>query len=165
MHIPGATPPPVLVAALGPAMLRVAGEPADGTVTWMAGPRTLGEHIVPSITKAAESAGRPAPRVVAGLIVSVTGDPDAVRTRAAERFGVAGQVPEYRAVLAREGAAGPQDVVTAGDGSPVRRELRRLADTGVTDLPAAPFGDAEEHARTFALLAEEATASVPTGAH
>lgn len=165
VRIPGATPPPVLLAALGPAMLRVAGELTDGTVTWMAGPRTLGEHIVPSIGKAAESAGRPAPRVVAGLIVSLTGDPAAVRARAAERFGMAGQVPEYRAALDREGAAGPQDVVIAGDESHVRRELRRLADAGVTELLAAPFGDAEEESRTLGLLADEAAASAPAAAY
>jgi F420-dependent oxidoreductase-like protein len=164
VQVPGATAPSVLVAALGPAMLQVAGELADGTVTWMTGPRTLGDHIVPSITKAAESAGRAAPRVVAGLIVSVTADPAAVRERVAARFGMAGQVPEYRAVLDREGANGPQDVVVAGDESHVRRELDRLADTGVTELLAAPFGDDEEQARTLALLADVAPAITPLSA-
>src|SRR4051794_33586601 len=65
LSAPGATPPPVLLAALGPAMLRLAGELADGTVTWMAGPRTLAEHVVPAIGAAAAAAERPAPRVVA----------------------------------------------------------------------------------------------------
>ncbi|MEU8347899.1 LLM class flavin-dependent oxidoreductase [Spirillospora sp. NPDC048832] len=115
VSVPGTTPPPILLAALAPAMLRLAGELADGTVTWMTGPRTLADHIVPSITRAAQAAGRPAPRVVAGLLVSVTADASGVRDRAAEQFGLAGHVPEYRAVLDREQVTGPQDVVIAGE--------------------------------------------------
>lgn len=151
--VPGAEPPEVLVAALGPAMLRIAGELADGTVTWMTGPRTLAGHIVPSITRAAESAGRPAPRVVAGLPVCVTGDEAGVRERIAEQFGLAGQVPEYRAMLDREGVAGPQDVAVVGDEKAVARRLARLADAGVTDCLAAPFGTVAEQDRTVRALA------------
>jgi F420-dependent oxidoreductase-like protein len=152
-EVPGAEPPQVLVAALGPAMLKVAGELADGTVTWMAGPRTLAEHIVPSITRAAESAGRPAPRVVAGLPVCVTDDEAGARGRIAEQFGLAGQVPEYRAMLDREGVAGPQDVAVVGDEKTVARGLARLADAGVTDCLAAPFGTLVEQDRTVRALA------------
>lgn len=147
------TPPPVLLAALAPAMLRLAGELADGTVTWMTGPRTLADHIVPSITKAADAAGRPSPRVVAGLLVSVTDDEHGVRGRIAEQFGLAGQVPEYRAVLDRERAAGPQDVVIAGNENQVERQLRRLRDAGVTDFFAAPFGSPDEQDRTIEVIA------------
>jgi F420-dependent oxidoreductase-like protein len=156
--VPGAEPPPVLVAALGPAMLRLAGELADGTVTWMTGPRTLADHIVPSITRAAEDAGRPAPRVVAGLVVCVTHDQAGVRGRIAEHFALAGQVPEYRAVLDREGAAGPQDVVIVGDEDAVAKDLDRLADAGVTEFVASPFGDAAEQARTLAVLSGQTRA-------
>ncbi|MER6947031.1 TIGR03564 family F420-dependent LLM class oxidoreductase [Nonomuraea sp. NPDC000554] len=151
--VPGAEPPRVLLAALGPAMLRLAGEHADGVVTWMTGPRTLAEHIVPSATKAAESAGRPAPRVVAGLVVCVTGDETGVRGRVAEAFALAGQVPEYRAMLDREGVAGPQDVVIVGDETAVAVQLARLADAGVTDYLASPFGTPEEQDRTTRALA------------
>ncbi|MFI7129204.1 TIGR03564 family F420-dependent LLM class oxidoreductase [Nonomuraea sp. NPDC050153] len=147
------TPPPVLLAALAPAMLRLAGELADGTVTWMTGPRTLADHIVPSITKAAEAAGRPSPRVVAGLLVSVTDDEHGVRGRIAEQFGLAGQVPEYRAVLDRERAAGPQDVVIVGDEAQIEGRLRRLHDAGVTDFFAAPFGSPDEQDRTIDVIA------------
>ena len=70
----------------------------------MTGPRTLAEHVVPTISKAATAAGRPAPRVIASLQVCVTDDPETARERIAEQFAVAGQVPEYRAVLDREGA-------------------------------------------------------------
>jgi F420-dependent oxidoreductase-like protein len=151
VDVPSAQPPSVLLAALGPAMLRVAGELADGAVTWMTGPRTLGDHVVPTLAKAA--AGRPAPRVVAGLPVCVTHDEAAVRERIAERFGLAGQVPEYRAVLDREGVAGPQDVAVVGDEAAVARHLDRLADAGVTEFFASPFGDAEEQDRTVRFLA------------
>jgi F420-dependent oxidoreductase-like protein len=155
--LPG-PPPPVLLAALGPAMLRCAGELADGAVTWMTGPRTLADHIVPSVTRAAETAGRARPRVVAGLLVCVTSDEAGVRDRVAERFALAGQVPEYRATLDREGAAGPQDVAVVGDEDTVARRLRRLAEAGVTDFLAAPFGDPGEQARTVGVLADLAPA-------
>jgi alkanesulfonate monooxygenase SsuD/methylene tetrahydromethanopterin reductase-like flavin-dependent oxidoreductase (luciferase family) len=133
-------------------MLRVAGELADGTVTWMTGPRTLADHIVPSISEAAAAAGRPVPTVAAGLVVCVTSDE--VRERIARQFALAGQVPEYRSVLDREGAAGPQDVVIIGDEDDVARHLRRLADAGVTDFIASPFGTTSEQDRTIAVLAD-----------
>jgi len=159
VDISGTTSPSVLLAALAPAMLRLAGELADGTVTWMTGPRTLADHIVPSITKAAETAGRPSPRVVAGLLVSVSGDGDGVRERVAEQFGLAGQVPEYRAVLDRERATGPQDVVIVGDQDQIEHQLRRLEDAGVTDFFAAPFGSREEQDRTIEVIAALAQAN------
>ncbi|MEV0789597.1 TIGR03564 family F420-dependent LLM class oxidoreductase [Kribbella sp. NPDC050459] len=142
--------PSVLVAALGPAMLAVAGELADGTITWMTGPRTLTNHVVPSITRA--SGGR-APRVVAGFAVCLTSAEDAVRERFAEQFALAGQVPEYRAMLDREGVAGPADVLLAGDERSLTNQLARLAGTGATDLMLAPVGTAAEQDLTTAFLA------------
>jgi F420-dependent oxidoreductase-like protein len=150
--------PEVLLAALGPAMLRLAGEAADGTVTWMTGPRTLESHVVPRITAAAAETGRPAPRIVAALPVCVTADPDAARDRIGERFAMAAQVPEYRAALDRENAAGPQDVAVVGDEETVARAVRRLAGIGVTEFVAAPLGDAAEQHRAMVLLSELAGA-------
>ena len=144
--IEGAVAPPVLVAALGPAMLKVTGELADGTITWMTGPRTLETHVVPSITKAAQ--GRPAPRIVAGLHICLTADLESTRTQYATDFALSGQVPEYRAVLDREGVDGPAEILIAGDESAVRKELDRLRDTGITDLMLAPIGTPAEQART-----------------
>lgn len=146
--------PSVLVAAMGPLMVRVAGELADGVVTWMTGPRSLGEHIVPAITKAAAGAGRPAPRVVAGLPVCVTNAAENVRARIAEQFALAAQVPEYRATLDREGVAGPQDVAVVGTETEVAQALARFRDAGVTEFMAAPYGTADEQDRTVSLLAE-----------
>jgi alkanesulfonate monooxygenase SsuD/methylene tetrahydromethanopterin reductase-like flavin-dependent oxidoreductase (luciferase family) len=108
---------------------------------------------VPSVTRAAEAVGRARPRVVAGLLVCVTADETGARDRVAERFALAGQVPEYRATLDREGAAGPQDVAVVGDEDTVARQVWRLAEAGVTDFLAAPFGDAEEQDRTLGVLA------------
>ena len=154
VDVPGAAAPPVLLAALGPAMLRVAGELADGTVTWMTGPRTLHEHVVPRLTRAAT--GRPSPRVVAGLPVCVTTDAAGVRARIAAQFAMAGQVPEYRAVLDREGVAGPGDVAVVGDEDAVLAQVHRLRDAGTTEFLAAPFGTPEEQRRTLRVLAEPA---------
>lgn len=149
--VEGAVAPPVLVAALGPAMLKVTGELADGTITWMTGPRTLAEHVVPSIIKAAH--GRPAPRIVAGLHVCLTTDADAARSRYATDFALAGQVPEYRAMLDREGVDGPADVLLVGDEDTVAQRIDQLRDTGVTDLMLAPIGTAADQERTIEFLA------------
>jgi len=143
-------PVPVLLAALAPKMLRLAGERTAGTVTWLAGPRTIDQHIVPSLQAAAN--GRPAPRVVAGFPVCVTSDPTRARRRAARLLRGYGQLPSYRTLLDREGAADPGDVAIVGDEASVREQLRRLAAAGATDLMAVELGTAEERARTRALL-------------
>lgn len=152
--VPGTRPPSVLLAALGPAMLRLAGELAEGTITWMTGPKTLAEHIVPTITQAAATAGRPTPHVVAGLLTCVTKDENAVRDRIANQFALAGQVPEYRAMLDREGVTAPADIAIVGDEDAVARHLHRLRDAGVTEFMAAPFGSTEEQHRTMSVLTE-----------
>jgi len=145
--------PPVLVAALGPTMLRLAGQQADGTVTWMTGPQTIASHIVPTITKAAEDAGRPTPRVAVGLPVSVTTDADQAREAANRIFAIYGQLPSYRAMLDREGAEGPAQVAVVGDDESVARQISALAEAGATDFSAAPFGSSDEIRRTVALIA------------
>jgi 5,10-methylenetetrahydromethanopterin reductase len=163
INVPGAQPCPILVAALGPVMLKLAGEMADGTVTWMVGVKTLSSHIEPLITAAASAAGRPAPRIAVGLPICVTDDPDRARESAAKAFAVYGMLPSYRAMLDREGAEGPADVLIAGDEAAVAAELGRLADAGATDLASPPFGSSEERQRTMALLSELARQSPSSG--
>jgi F420-dependent oxidoreductase-like protein len=143
---------PVLLAALAPRMLQLAGREADGTVLWMTGPATIESHIVPAITAAAADAGRPAPRVVCLLPVCVTGDLDGARERAAQMFSIYGQLPSYRAMLDQEGAAGPADVAIVGDEAAVAAQIDALGGVGVTDFVAAEFGQGDDAVRTRALL-------------
>jgi F420-dependent oxidoreductase-like protein len=150
---PGATAPSVLLAALGPAMLTLAGEQADGTVTMWANARALGDHVVPTITKAAAAAGRPAPQVVAGAVVCVTADPDSARNLVAGRLGMAAKLPSYRAILDRSGAQGPADVALVGDERTVEKGLRALFEAGATEVMAMPFGSPEDQRSTVSLLA------------
>jgi F420-dependent oxidoreductase-like protein len=152
VQTPDAPPPSVLLAALGPAMLRVAGELADGTVTIWTGVRTVATHIVPRITAAADAADRPAPRVVVNLPIAVTDDPATARDEAAGRFGGAGLLPGPRAMLDIEGVAGAADVAVVGDERTVERELRRFASAGATEFIAVPFGPPEQVTRTLTLL-------------
>jgi F420-dependent oxidoreductase-like protein len=131
------TPPvPVVVAALGPAMLRIAGRSTAGTITSWVGPRTLGEHITPSITKAAEEAGRPAPRIVAGLPISLVEDADGARERFAPSVASYGALPSYRAMFDREGVTDPAAVALFGNEKALNGALRSLADAGATDFGA-----------------------------
>lgn len=155
LSVPGAAKPPVLVAALGPAMLRLAGRLADGTATWMGGLAYLRDMAVPTIRAAAARAGRPAPRVVAGLPVCVTDDADAARRAAAVIFARYGELPSYRAALERGGARGPADVAIVGTEAEVEAQLRALADAGVTDFTGSLFAVERggSTARSYELLA------------
>jgi 5,10-methylenetetrahydromethanopterin reductase len=152
LSIKDVMPFPVLIAALGTKMLELAGTVADGTLTWMTGPATIESHVVPTITAAAEAAGRTAPRVGVSLPVCVTDDPDGAREIAAKTFEVYGTLPSYRAMLDREGAAGPADVAVVGSESEVVTALERLAGAGTTDFIAAPFGSRDDVGRTHAAL-------------
>lgn len=150
---PGAAEPPLLLGALGPVMLRIAGELADGTATAWAGPAAIEGHVAPVITRAAQAAGRPAPRIQAMPLVLVTDDPDDGRRRIAEEFGIAASMPSYRAILDRAGASEVTDVVAVGDEKAVERELRQYAGAGATDVVAMLFGEPEERLRTLEVVA------------
>jgi len=156
VQVVAAEPPPVLIAALAPVMLRLAGEVADGTVTWMAGRKTLETHIVARINAAAEAAGRTEPRVVVGLPVAVTDDVGEARERAARSFQIYGSLPNYQRMLNIEGAAGPAEVAILGDEKEVEGQLRGIAAAGATDFLAGmfPVGDDASASldRTRALL-------------
>jgi F420-dependent oxidoreductase-like protein len=130
----------VVVAALGEQMLRVTAAMADGTLTWCTGPATLSSHTIPTINRAAEEFGRPAPRVIAALPVCVTSDKAAAAERAAKVFAVYGTLPSYRAMLDKEGAAGPADIAIMGSIAEVQDRVGALADIGVTDFAAVEFG-------------------------
>jgi len=149
---PGERRVPLLLAALGTQMLRLAGQQADGTILWMTGPATVRDHVAPAITGAAVAAGRPTPRIVCILPVCVTGDPDGARERAARVFAVYGELPSYRAMLDREGAAGPGDVAIVGDEDAVGAQISALSEAGVTDFVAGEYGRGEDATRTRALL-------------
>jgi F420-dependent oxidoreductase-like protein len=127
---------PVLLAALGPVMLALAGERTDGTVLWMADERAIAEHVAPRITKAAASAGRPAPRIVAGIPVCLClpSEVDAARERANRILGEAEISPNYQRLLSRGDARDVGDLCAAGDEAAIAARFRRFADAGVTDL-------------------------------
>lgn len=154
IDIPGAEPFPILLAALGNQMLKVAGTLADGTITWMCGPNTVAQHIVPSITEAAETARRDnAPEVVVCAPVCVTDDPTDARARAGDVLAMYGQLPSYRAMLDREGAAGPADVTIAGTEAEVLEQINGYAAAGATEFIAVNFSEIpEEYEATRAAL-------------
>ena len=129
-------PLPVLIAALGPVMLALAGERADGTILWMADERAIAEHVVPRITKAADNAGRPAPRVVAGIPVCLCAlsEVDAARERANRILGEAEFSPNYQRLLDHGDARDVGDICAAGDEDAILARFRRFAEAGVTDL-------------------------------
>ncbi|MGW4368452.1 TIGR03564 family F420-dependent LLM class oxidoreductase [Nocardia takedensis] len=138
-------PVPVLVAALGPVMLRIAGEQADGTVLWMADERAIAEHVAPRITAAADAVGRPAPRIVAGVPVCLcaSNERDAARARANRILGEAEVSPNYQRLLEQGDARDIGDLCVVGDESAIADGLRRYAEAGATDISVRllPIGD------------------------
>ncbi|WP_280296106.1 LLM class F420-dependent oxidoreductase [Nocardia abscessus] len=156
-------PVPVLIAALGPVMLRIAGEQADGTVLWMADERAIADHVVPKIAKAAADAGRPAPRVVAGLPVCLCepGRVDEARERANRILGEAEISPNYQRLLDQGDARDIGDLCLAGDEAQIAAGLRRYAEAGATDISVRllPIGETRDELvaskrRTREMIAE-----------
>jgi F420-dependent oxidoreductase-like protein len=156
--LPEGGPVPVLLGALGPRLLRVAGERTGGTILWMATARAIEEHVAPRIRKAAAGAGRPAPRIVAGLPVAVHDDVAEARAEAASVYAVYGTLPNYQRILAHGGVAGPADAVLVGDEAAVTAGIEALFAAGATDVWAAPFPVGADRSasrrRTRALLRE-----------
>jgi len=145
MDVADAMAMPVLLAALAPVMLRIAGEHAAGTILWMADERAIAEHVVPRITKAATEAGRPAPRIVAGVpvVLCSTGEVETAREAAKAALGHADYSPNYARLLEHGDARDVDDVMVAGDEDVVAERLRRYRDAGVTDFAARviPIGE------------------------
>jgi F420-dependent oxidoreductase-like protein len=147
-------PPPVLIAALGSRMLRLAGERTSGTITWMTGPRTVESHIAPIIRAAADAAGRPEPRVVVCLPVCITNDRAKARDRLRESLAGYRATPSYRAMLEREGVTDPVDVVITGDKDDFGLAFTGLLARGATDVIAIPSGQPEEIEATWAAISD-----------
>jgi len=151
LEVRGASPVRVVLAAMGPRMLDLAGGTADGTVTFMTGPKTLATHVVPRIRAAAERAGRPAPMIAAAMSLTVTDDIADARTRVERRYTTVAALPSYRAMLEREGADSAADIALMGSEDAVLDQIRSLDEIGVTDLVVTANGTDDEVRRTLAL--------------
>lgn len=148
-------PPSLLIAALGPQLLRIAGARTDGTILWMVGEHTVADHIAPIINEAASSADRSTPRIVCSLPVCVTDDAASMRDLASKTFAIYGQLPSYRAMLDREGADDPADVALIGSAAEVTDRLHSIAAAGATEFSALEFTRNDDEAEaTRAVLAE-----------
>ncbi len=136
VDVPDAPPVPVVLAALGDRMLEIAGREAAGTILWMTGFRAIEEHVIPKIRAAAREAGRPEPRVVAGMHVALTRDVEAANARVAQVIEQYRMMPSYRAMIEKEGSATPADFAILGDERALAAGLERLRSIGVTDFDA-----------------------------
>jgi F420-dependent oxidoreductase-like protein len=158
------TPTPILIAALGPVMLNLAGERADGTVLWLADERTIASHVVPLITKAAEGVGRPAPRVMAGVPVCLCADDqiEAAVERTNRTLSEVVDSPNYARLMQHGDARRIGDVLICGSEATMEKRLRSFADAGVTDLNAriVPLGEGREEIKASAERTREFLADV-----
>lgn len=149
---------PVMIAALGPQMLKIAGSRTDGTILWMVGEKTIAEHIEPTITAAASQVGRPDPRIMCSLPLVITDNPQEVKDFASVALKIYGELPSYRAMLDREGADGPADVCLIGSEEEVADRLGAIRDAGATEFAAVEFGlNDDDAARTREFLKRQIT--------
>jgi alkanesulfonate monooxygenase SsuD/methylene tetrahydromethanopterin reductase-like flavin-dependent oxidoreductase (luciferase family) len=157
-------PTPILLAALGPLMLKLCGERADGTILWMADERAIGSHVVPSLTAAAAGAGRPAPRVVAGIPVCLCADDeiDVAVARTNRILSEAEVSPNYQKLLEHGDARTVGDILVAGSEATIDRRLRSFADAGVTDISVrvVPIGDGRDELIASSKRTRELLASI-----
>lgn len=158
LKVEGGTPFPTVIGGLGPMMRKLAGRLAQGSITWMTGPKTLGERIAPDVAAAARAAGRPAPRIVSGFPVVLTNEVESARKLASKIFAMYGTLPSYRAMLDHEGVDGPGEIALIGDEKTLEAAIARLASAGVTDFNANVMPDGKDREgsmqRSFDFLAE-----------
>jgi 5,10-methylenetetrahydromethanopterin reductase len=149
----------VILAALGPRMLKLAAEEANGTTTWLTGPKTIATYVIPTIRHAAEAAERPPPRVIPLMPIAVTRDVAAMRERVSEEMAIYHRMPSYQAMLEREGVKSAGETGLFGSRDEVEEALGRLADAGATDFGAILFGDDDEQEATRELLTDASRAN------
>jgi F420-dependent oxidoreductase-like protein len=156
VKLPGGSRFPVYVAAMGPKSLQVTAELGDGTLTFLAGPRTLAEFIEPTLASAAAEAGRPEPSIIAEVPVLVSRDEDDARSEAAQNLAFYQTIPSYQKVIARERVSHVVDIAAVGPLKSVARELRRYRDAGATDIVLVPLRSAPADLEAVFTLAAEA---------
>jgi F420-dependent oxidoreductase-like protein len=164
LDITDVAPTPILLAALGPLMLKLCGERADGTILWMADERAIGSHVVPSLSRAAEAAGRPAPRVVAGIPVCLCAD-DEIEVAVARTNRILSEAevsPNYQKLLEHGDARTVGDILVAGSEATIDRRLRSFAAAGVTDISVrvVPIGDGRDELIASSKRTRELLASI-----
>jgi F420-dependent oxidoreductase-like protein len=154
--VEGADVPPLLVGTMFPVSLRVAGQLADGTVTWLVGPRTLDDVVIPTICHAASEAARPRPKVVASIPIALctASDIDRQMRLIDDQLANFVRLPVYQQVLDREGARGPSALAAVGDESELQARLDQFADLGVDEVFGVCFGDDDTLDRTVSFLGQ-----------
>ena len=164
MDVTDITPTPVMIAALGPVMLRIAGERTDGTILWLADERAIETHVAPTLDAAAAGAGRPTPRIVAGVPICLCGDAEVeVAVARANRVLSESEVsPNYQKLLDLGDARTVGDILAAGGEEAIRRRLQAFADAGATDvsLRVVPIGDSREERLASSRRTREFVASL-----
>lgn len=153
--VPTAPPEPgLLIAALAPYMLRLAGERADGTILWLTDEQALEHHVIPRLRAAAEGAARPAPRVVVGMPIAICDDVADAKANAARIYAAYSQIPTYARIMDRAAVSRVEEIVFVGDEATVAARLRRYAELGATELLAAPFAWGPDKAGMLARTRE-----------
>ncbi len=160
---------PVMISALRTASFELAGEVADGAITWVCPGLYLRDVAVPAILRGATKAGRETPPLIAHAPVCVHDDADEVREATRQQLDPYPRLPFYAQMFADAGFpevqgnrawsnAAIEAVVLSGDEKRVAGRLRELFTWGASEvmatvLPAGADPDASRQ-RTLGLLSE-----------
>jgi F420-dependent oxidoreductase-like protein len=157
---------PILIAALGAAAYRLAGEVSDGAISWNSPPAYLRDVALPALRAGATAAKRQTPPLVAHIWVGLSDDKEAVETTAKQALAGYARLPFYANMFAaagyplEDGAVSDalvEQLVVQGVEDTVTQRLTELLDSGLNELllTIVPLGDvAAARTRLFQLIGQ-----------
>jgi F420-dependent oxidoreductase-like protein len=142
----GTAPPktPVPISALRRNAFRLAGEIADGAISWVTPVHYLVNTAIPAVEAGASSAGRSRPPVIAHVPVAVSTDRDSARNAFRRQFPMYSKLPFYQAMFADAGfPVTPDETMTdelvdnlavSGSEDEIRKRLEAIRAEGIDEL-------------------------------
>ncbi|HLH60568.1 MAG TPA: LLM class flavin-dependent oxidoreductase [Ktedonobacteraceae bacterium] len=135
---------PLLISALGEKAFHLAGEVADGAISWVCPVPYLLDKALPALRAGAQASNRPAPPLVAHIPVAISTDEAAVQAAATPRISFYTRAPFYRHMFELAGFPIGEDgtgtsrlvqaLVVAGEQARVEKRLRELLASGLDEL-------------------------------
>ncbi|WP_165423652.1 LLM class flavin-dependent oxidoreductase [Ktedonosporobacter rubrisoli] len=135
---------PLIISALGEKAFETAGEISDGALPWLAPIPYLLEKALPALKKGAQSQQRPAPPIIAGVLVALSEDQQAVQRAVLQQIEHYLGLPYYIRLFANAGiplgpdGTGSEELISAlvaqGSAAAVEQRLRQILATEIGEL-------------------------------
>ncbi|HEX2908444.1 MAG TPA: LLM class flavin-dependent oxidoreductase [Phototrophicaceae bacterium] len=155
---------PILISALGAKAFRLAGEIADGAISWMCPLEYLRATALPALREGAAAAGRSQPPLIAHVPVSLTADVEAARAVARQTLDFFLKSPTYVSMFTAAGFAVQQaaqavealidELFVMGEEAQVAERLQAILASGIDEIVVGPvaLGDETEMRARLAKL-------------